>query len=70
MLTIPEKTVMRRFREFQMQPGEMLCFNGLDLVAKTTALDSLVVKQLLVREKFVGGFSLTQAGYTKMRRSG
>lgn len=69
MLSSNEITVLKSFRKFYMEPGEMLCFNGVDLVAKTPALDSLVGKRLLVRERFVGGFSLTRNGYAEMRSS-
>lgn len=69
MLSDSEKSVLRTFRKFYMEPGEMLCFNGPDLLAKSLALDLLVGKQFLVREKFAGAFSLTTAGYVKMRRS-
>lgn len=69
MLSESERSVLKTFRKFYMEPGEMLCFNGHDLLAKSPALDLLVVKQFLVREKFAGAFSLTTAGYAKMRRS-
>lgn len=69
MLSESEKSVFRTFRKFYMEPGEMLCFNGNDLLAKSSALDLLVDKRFLVREKFSGAFSLTQTGYVKMRRS-
>ncbi len=52
-----------------MQPGEMLCFNGLDLDTKSPALDLLVGKKFLTREKFKGAFSLTQTGYFQMRNT-
>jgi len=69
MLSSAEKRVMKTFRTFYMEPGEMLCFNGPDLTNKTPALDSLVAKRYLIREKFVGGFSLTRSGYAEMRFS-
>ncbi|RCS43902.1 hypothetical protein DTL42_18080 [Bremerella cremea] len=69
MLSISEVSVLRTFRKFYMEPGEMLCFNGVDLATKTPALDSLVNKDFLIREKFNGAFSLTRAGYVKMRHT-
>ncbi|WDI40547.1 hypothetical protein [Bremerella sp. P1] len=69
MLSSTEITVLQSFRKFYMEPGEMLCFNGVDLIAKTPALDSLVTKRFLVREKFAGAFSLTRSGYAEMRSS-
>ncbi|WDI42125.1 hypothetical protein [Bremerella sp. P1] len=67
MLSPAEQRVMKTFRMFYMEAGEMLCFNGPDLVTKTPALDSLVHKKFLTREKFYGAFSLTRAGYSEMR---
>lgn len=69
MLSDSEKSVFNTFRKFYMEPGEMLCFNGHDLLAKSPALDLLVDKRFLVREKFAGAFSLTAAGYAKMRHT-
>ncbi|MEM8681433.1 MAG: hypothetical protein AAGF97_18970 [Planctomycetota bacterium] len=69
MLTVSETRVLNKFREFQMNPNEMLCFYGPDLKAKKAALNSLVEKQLLLREKFAGAYSLTRAGYESMRRA-
>ncbi|GAA4422425.1 hypothetical protein GCM10023155_06050 [Bremerella cremea] len=62
--------MLRTFRKFYMEPGEMLCFNGIDLDTKTPALNSLVAKRFLIRERFNGAFSLTTTGYAQMRRSG
>lgn len=69
MLSDPEVSVLRTFRKFYMEPGEMLCFNGPDLINKGPALDLLVDKQFLIREKFKGAFSLTSSGYVKMRHA-
>lgn len=69
MMSTAEKSVLKTFRTFQMQPGEMLCFNGLDLDTKSPALDLLVGKKFLTREKFKGAFSLTQTGYFQMRNT-
>ena len=49
-----------------MTPGQMLCFYGPNLKLNQATLDLLTDKELLVREKFNGGYSLTQAGYTAM----
>ncbi len=69
MLSTPEQTIMQTFRQFGMTPNKMLCFYGQDLEGKEKALDSLVEKNLLVREKFRGAYSLTSAGYAQMRCS-
>lgn len=68
-MSISEKLVLKIFRKFYMRPGKMLCFSGVDLASKKPALDSLVDKQLLIREKVAGAFSLTSTGYVQMRRS-
>ena len=69
MLTNLEEQVLLVFHEFFMKPNKMLCFYGQDLESKAPALDSLVEKQYLVREKFSGAFSLTRAGYRQMKQS-
>lgn len=69
MLSTSETNVLKTFRQFHMTPHKMLCFSGQDLKGKAEALASLTQKQLLTREKFAGGYSLTQAGYVKMQRS-
>lgn len=68
MLSPSESKVLETFRLFHMQPNKMLCFYGQDLESKSSALASLVEKQLLVREKFCGAYSLTATGYAQMRR--
>jgi len=52
-----------------MTPGQMLCFSGPNLERDTAALHQLTDKKLLVKEKFKGGFSLTQAGFAAMKES-
>ncbi|MCO6046205.1 hypothetical protein NG895_20095 [Aeoliella sp. ICT_H6.2] len=69
MLSTTEECVLRTFREYHMTPNKMLCFYGQDLLGKEEALNSLIRRDLLVREKFAGGYSLTRAGYREMRRS-
>ncbi|QDU58152.1 hypothetical protein [Aeoliella mucimassa] len=64
-----EECVLTVFRQFYMTPDKMLCFYGQDLEDKTMALQSLVDRQFLVREKFKGGYSLTEAGYHHMKQS-
>ncbi len=50
-----------------MTPGQMLCFYGPDLKKQDKAtLELLTDKELLVKEKFKGGYSLTQAGFAAM----
>lgn len=67
MLTTTEKTVLRKFREFLMTPGQMLCFCGPDLERHRKALRSLTEKDLLEQENFKGAYSLTPAGFRMMK---
>jgi len=48
----------------------MLCFSGPDLKQDKATLDRLTNKDLLVEEKFKGGYSLTRAGYDAMNEYG
>jgi len=69
MLSQSEERVLSRFREFLMTPGKMLCFYGPDLQLKKATLDLLISKDLLVKETFHGGYSLTKAGFSAMNSS-
>lgn len=62
-----EITVLRRFREYLMTPGVLLCFSGPDLDRYRPALRLLSQKKLIVREKFKGAYSLTQSGFDQMK---
>lgn len=55
------------FRTFRVGPGEMLCFYGPLLDKHRTALRRLTDEGLLVEEKFKGGYSLTDRGFTAMK---
>lgn len=67
MLTVPERRVLRTFRQYRILPGKMLCFNGQSLKANRPALEQLAKKELIVKEQFKGGYSLTQAGFAAMK---
>ncbi len=47
----------------------MLCFYGPELEKHKAALQKLTEKELLVKETFKGGYSLTRAGFVAMRDS-
>jgi len=49
-----------------MIPGQMLCFSGPNLKQDKAVLTRLTDKDLLVKEKFQGGYSLTQTGFAAM----
>ena len=65
-LNTSEQRVLRTFRRFRMSPGQMLCFSGPNLKQDKATLELLTDKDLLVKEKFQGGYSLTQAGFAAM----
>jgi len=44
----------------------MLCFDGPNLEQDKATLEFLTDKDLLVKEEFKGGYSLTQAGFAAM----
>ena len=67
MLTTSEQRVLRTFRRFLMIPGKMLCFSGPGLKQDKATLASMTDKELLVKEKFKGGYSLTQTGFAAMK---
>ncbi|MBN1589214.1 MAG: hypothetical protein JW888_06850 [Pirellulales bacterium] len=67
MLSTSEQRVLRTFRQFLMNPGQMLCFSGPNLKQNRATLALLTDKELLVKEKFKGGYSLTQSGFAAMK---
>ncbi len=44
----------------------MLCFSGPNLEQDEATLDLLTERELLIKEKFKGGYSLTPAGFESM----
>lgn len=44
----------------------MLCFSGPNLKQNKATLDLLTNKELLVKERFKGGYSLTRTGFAAM----
>ena len=69
MLSASEQRVLRTFKQFLITPGQMLCFYGPNLELSKAALELLIDKDLLVKEKFKDGYSLTRAGFTAMNES-
>ena len=66
MLSTSEHRVLRTFQRFLVTPGQMLCFYGPNLEQDKATLELMTGKELLVKEKFKGGYSLTQAGFAAM----
>jgi hypothetical protein len=69
MLSASEQRVLRTFKQFLITPGQMLCFYGPNLELSKAALELLIDKDLLVKEKFKDGYSLTRAGFAAMNES-
>ncbi len=67
MFSPSERRVLKAFRQFRVNTGEMLCFYGPDLSKNKEALRQMIGKGLLVKEKFKGGYSLTPAGFAAMK---
>ena len=67
-LSSSETLTLREFRVYRMTPHRMLCFSGPVLEKHNAALETLAEKNLLLREKPHGAYSLTKAGYSAMQR--
>jgi hypothetical protein len=67
VLSPSEKNVLLTFREYLVNPGEMLCFSGPDLEKHESALQQLTNKDMLVKEHFKGAYFLTHAGFEAMK---
>jgi hypothetical protein len=61
-----DQTTLQRFRDYLIEPGEMLCFDGPTLEEHGESLRRMTVEGLLTEEKFKGGYSLTKAGFAAM----
>jgi hypothetical protein len=66
MLTASEQAALAVFRTFHVGTGQMLCFHGPQLEKHRTPLRLLTEKNLVVKEQFAGGYSLTRAGFEAM----
>jgi len=66
MLTKSEQRVVEVFREYMMTEGQMLCFSGRNLEQNSVTLQRLSDKDLLSKERYKGGYSLTKSGYAAM----
>jgi hypothetical protein len=66
LLSNSERKVLDSFREYQIQPGEMLCFHGQTLLQFEKPLHTLIDKQLILEERVKGAYCLTRAGFAAM----
>ena len=67
LLTPAEQRVLQTFRRFLIAPGQMLCFCGPTLKKHRMALKQLTDKEMLIKEQFEGGYSLTSSGFQAMK---
>lgn len=70
MLTTAERRVLDTYQEYLITPGQMLCFTGPNYERDRATLELMSDKQLLTRESFDGGYSLTKAGFAAMNDFG
>lgn len=59
--------MLAEFHKFRVGPGSILCFFGQILEQHRRTLAQMVEQGLLVKERFPGAYSLTAAGFNKMR---
>ena len=67
LLSPSEKAVLLTFQEYLIAPGKMFCFSGPSLEKHRAALTQLTKKDLLIKERFNGAYSMTQAGFKAMK---
>jgi hypothetical protein len=62
-----ESAILAYFRRYRIQPAEMLFFNAHDCKLPDkpfhAAMDSLVHRGMVIKERPSAAYSLTQAGY-------
>jgi hypothetical protein len=66
-MSTSDQIVLDVFRAYQIMPGQMLCFHGVNLEKHQESLRRLASKGLLAKERFAGGYSLTSAGFAAMQ---
>ena len=67
MLSTAEQSVLSVFRQYQLTPGKMLCFHGKWYEEHEEPIRRLTAKNLLTKEDFRGGYSLTENGFAALR---
>jgi hypothetical protein len=65
-LSAREFAALKVFSDFRVSLGKMFCFTGPLLEKHKTSLALLAERNLVVKEQFAGGYSLTPAGYRAM----
>ncbi len=70
MFSKTDVAVLDVFRQYMMEPGEMLCFHGDWFDNHRDSLQRLTLEKLLTKDQFKGGYSLTHAGFAAMQSTG
>jgi hypothetical protein len=65
----PEQSALVVFRDYLIEPGQMLCFHGPLLDANRDSLRLLTEQGLLSKDKVKGGYTLTKAGFAAIQLS-
>ena len=66
MLTVAERRILDTYQQYLITPGQMLCFAGPNFERDKETLELMSDKELLMRESFDGGYSLTRSGFVAM----
>jgi hypothetical protein len=66
-LSAAENAVLNLFSTYLMTPGKMLCLNNPDRENFKVPLGQLTSKGMLIQERYVGGYSLTETGSAAMK---
>lgn len=69
MITAAERKVLDTYQQYLITPGQMLCFTGPNYERDKETLELMSDKQLLTKESFDGGYSLTKTGFEAMKDS-
>ena len=64
-----DQTAFDVFRSYRVSSGQMLCFHGPQLEKYGESLRSLTTRGWVVKERFDGAYSLTEAGFRAMQES-
>jgi hypothetical protein len=65
----PQQSALVVFREYLIEPGQMLCFHGPLLDQNRDSLSYLAEQGLVSKDKFRGGYTLTKAGFAAIQHS-
>jgi hypothetical protein len=63
----PQQAALAVFRDYLIEPSQMLCFHGRLLDENRDSLRCLTEQGLLSKEEFKGGYTLTKAGFAAIQ---